>query len=129
MSHILTLCDDCDFVSKNQHGLSIHRGRTHINKLVMPEKVPDIIYQCEQCDFKTTYLKVLNGHTKLRHETQSVMTTKEASLRPGLEIKDSKIDDNSVKETTNMQDNKKVVPNKNVFLGIERIKICDKCEK
>ena len=85
---MLSICDKCKFVFKNEHGLSIHKGKAHTDKLETPKNVPpsqpDITYHCEKCNFKTIYQKVLRGHTKWKHEISEIMSSKEAAPSPDL---------------------------------------------
>ena len=95
-SDILAPCDQCDYISKNQHGLSIHHGKTHTDKPPHTSQKPKVItpddiksqtnstaktvkspgkkLKCDQCDYESMYQKFLKDHIKRKHEDQTKAT-------------------------------------------------------
>ena len=59
-------CDQCDFVSKNKRGLSVHKRAKH-------EKVEKVLYNCDECGFNTRSRSGLKIHKRAKHKEKQLI--------------------------------------------------------
>ena len=122
----------------NEHGLAIHKGRSHKNEIEISKNSPSsnqcVVHHCKKCDFKTIYQIVLTGHIQLKHVTQQDTPLKEAAQSPGPKTcgypdnANPKLNKIKTQEANNTPDLIKKAPNI-VAVKSEGIKECDKCGK